>query len=102
MYIRLYEKATKNYYRQILDETIAIINSNLEQPPLPVYQSVLNQLFDIKENVVKKALLVDPEEISERYSLGGIAVKNFDDNVELQNRLMDIFMGVCDYVLLDE
>lgn len=102
MYKKLCNNETKNYYRQILDEAITIVNSNLEQTSLSIYQNILDQLLDIKENIVVKRVILDPEEISERYSIGGIAVKNFEDDIEMQDRLMDIYSGACDYIFLNE
>lgn len=102
MYIGLSYDNSRHHYRIILEETIGILQNEMEKNPFPIYQNIYSQLLDIKEMVVEKKILTDPEEIDERYSLGGIASKNFEEGDELRDRLFDIFSGACDYFLLDE
>lgn len=102
MYKGLSYDNSRHHYRIILEETMAIFQNEINKNPLPIYQNIYSQLLDIKEMVVEKNILTDPEEIDERYSLGGIATKNFKEGDELRERLFDIFSGACDYFLLDE
>lgn len=102
MYIDLSENYTQHNYIIILNDTIRIFEKMVNETPLPLYDNILQQLLDIKENVVEKQNISDPDEIDERYSLGGIAAKNFDENDELKERLFDVFCGACDFFIMDE
>jgi hypothetical protein len=102
MYIGLSENYNQHNYISILNDTIRIFEKMINETPLPIYDNILQQLRDIKENVVEKQIIVDPDEIDERYSLGGIAAKNFDEDDELKERLFDIFGGACDFFIMDE
>ncbi len=96
MYKGLEHNATKKYYRFILDETIGQIESDpLSQTPF--FQYILGQLYDIKENVVEKGIYSGWDEVNEHYTLGGFAVKNFEEGEEMRDRLCDIFGGACYY-----
>jgi hypothetical protein len=99
MYKNTSNNYTKRYYRYILNDTIHVFQKMRINNPLPIYNNILSQLLDIKENVVEKKQFVNPEEIDERYSLGGIAAKYFEENEELRERLFEVFCGACDYNL---
>ena len=102
MYKRLYKEESKRYYNRILNETIEIVEECLKQNFSPIYNVIYSQLLDIKKNIVEKAVFTNSDDINDRYTLGSIAVHNFDDNNEMQERLIDIFSGACDYHLLEE
>ena len=102
MYKRLEGNKTRTYYKTILDETISIIEEVVIKTPSPLYENLKRQLLDIKMNVVNQQIFSDPEEIFERYSFGAIAVKNLDDEDELQARLCDIFWGTVNYHMLSD
>lgn len=97
MYKRLLENTTKAEYRRLLDETIDIFRhmSNNRDDELSLI--ILEQLLDIKENVVELGVLTEWDEINERYTLGGIAIYNFDENDELGLRLQDVFSVAAEY-----
>lgn len=95
--MRLPENATRIQYQQFLNETIDIfrLHSNNEDDELS--HIILDQLLDIKENVVDLGVLTEWDEINERYTLGGIAIKNFDEDDELGLRIQDVFYGAVKY-----
>lgn len=97
MYQRLSVNKTKSYYKQILNETIAIVAHLLEQEPDVLTQNIYDQLVDIQKNVVVEGRYSDWEQINERYTLGAIAVKNYDEDDEVYQRLCDIFAGAIMY-----
>lgn len=102
MYQRLSEKESQLNYRKILNDTISILEKLIVDSPLALYQDIYSQLLDIKENVVERHIYTTEEEIDERYTLGGIAIKNFAPDSEIQQRLCDIFGGASDYLELPE
>lgn len=101
MYKRLVDDETKSYYNRILNETIEIIDKYYVRTSEPIFKNILYQLLDIKKNVVETPVLLNSDDIDDRYTLGCIATKNFDYDKELQERLIDIFSGACDYQFLD-
>ena len=82
MYKNLSDDYTKEYYRQIIDETLLLIEP---QKTYGYYEYLYNQLLDIKQNVVieRKYKGWDSEdiedEIYETYDIGAFAVKNLDE-----------------------
>lgn len=97
MYKRLSLNQTKENYRNILNETIQLIEASPDIQQNLLYQGILYQLNDIKRNVVEEGNYLSWEDVDDHYTLGGIAMKNFTDGEEMQNRLIDIFGGACDY-----
>ncbi len=98
MYVLLSENETKLYYQQILKETTKIIEELVKSnPKIPIYNSIYNQLIDIQKNVVDECKF-SKEEIAERYSIGSIAVRNFEREEPLYHRLCDIYGGAVDYM----
>lgn len=102
MYIRLSAHRTKGIYRQILNETIALLKERNHSNNSVLYQNLLLQLADLKENVVEKQKYAGWEQINNRYTIGAIATKNFDNNDELKLRLCDIFGGAIHYAEFPE
>lgn len=95
---------TKIEYRNILEvtikETVAI-----EQrfPQLPLYSSILNQLLAIEREIVLNEQFYTKEMIMDKFSLGAIAVNNFDsDNDPYAEKLMYIFGLSYKYLNLPE
>lgn len=97
MYYPLSEKRTRCYYKEILEDTLSISKANLEKYNTSLWQSIVNQLLDIKDNVIEKQLITDWEEIYDRYTLGTIAIQHFNDDDEMRIRLCDIFGGAVHY-----
>lgn len=67
-------------------------------PKVGIYLSIYNQLVDIKQNIIEENKVFSRFELYKRYSLGMIAVKNFDENVdEYAQKLIDSYGGTFDY-----
>lgn len=103
MYYPLSANPTKEEYSNLLHETILYLNT-LKNSGIDdyLYDLIIAQLIDIKEKVVIKRELIDEDEINERYSIGGIAIKNFEEGSEMRERLCDIFSGAMDFAFLPE
>lgn len=85
MYTRLSHKRTKKYYREI-------------SPEIAMYRSILNQLIDIKHTIIEQCKVFSVMELYRKYSLGLIAVKNFDEATdEYAQKLIDSYGGAFDY-----
>ena len=97
MYQRLFDNKTKYYYKQILNDTIGIVAGLLEKEHDMLIQNIYDQLADIKKNVVDEYMYSEWEQINERYTLGAIAVKNYEEDDEMYQRLCDIFAGAIMY-----
>lgn len=97
MYISLINNKTKAYYRQIVDSTLAIAEDHVKESESPLWISIVNQIKDIKENVVETQSITDWEDIYDRYSLGRIALEYFEEDDEMYQRLCDIFGGAVHY-----
>ena len=104
MYKRLNLNRKKSYYKLILEEVIKETEIYLNKSPeISLYRMILNQLKDIELNIVKKNNVFSEDELYNRYSLGAIAVKNFDlETDEYGQKLSDIFGGTFDYYLMPE
>ena len=95
--MRLSNNATKAEYRQFLDETIELFSIKNDNEDDELSCVILEQLLDIKENVVNRCVLTEWDEINERNTLGGLAIKNFDEDDELGQRIKDVFVGAIEY-----
>ena len=91
------ENATKLEYQQFLNETIEIFRLQSKDEDDELSRIILDQLLDLKENVVDLGVLTEWDEINERYTLGELAIKNFDVDDELGLRIQDVFYGALDY-----
>ena len=47
--------------------------------------------------VVDNEIIIDSFDIDERYTLGAIAIRYFEEESELRNKLCDIFYGAMHY-----
>lgn len=99
MYTRLSHKRTKKYYREIVDLAIEETQKLLEiSPEIAMYRSILNQLIDIKHTIIEQCKVFAVMELYRKYSLGLIAVKNFDETTdEYAQKLIDSYGGAFDY-----
>lgn len=99
MYTRLNKHRTKKYYRDIINQAIIKTDELLKiSPEIQMYHSIHNQLIDINEKIVKNSIVFSENELHKRYSLGEIAVKNFDlEHDEYAQKLSDSFGGMFDY-----
>lgn len=95
--MRLPENATKVEYQQFLNETIDIFRLQCENEDDVLSRVILDQLLDLKENVVDLGALTEWDDINERYTLGGLAIKNYDEDDELGLRIQDVFYGALEY-----
>ena len=101
MHIQTEYELSKESYINLLNDTISIVESKkLINNDEYLYEIILAQLIDIKELIVEKNELIDEDDINERYSLGSIAIKNFEEDDELRERLCDIFSGAFDFAFL--
>jgi len=88
---------SKQEYKKLLEETIAIVEKHFEDNNDSLNKVLLEQLKDLKICVVELGVLTEWYDINERYSIGGIAVKNFDEDDEMYRRLTGIFDGALNY-----
>ncbi|MFY7845874.1 immunity protein Tsi6 family protein [Chryseobacterium gambrini] len=104
MYIRLNSEETKKSYRDTLNLAIQKTEELIKlSPEIPMYHSIYNQLLDINEKIIKNTTVFSENELYKRYSLGHLAVKNFDyENDEYAKLLIDIFGGAFDYHVSSE
>lgn len=89
--------STKSEYRNNLYEVIDLFKDLQHKNPSPIFQSIINQLLDIKELVVDNQIITGAFEIDERYTLGAIAVRYFEEGSELRDKLSEIFYGAIHY-----
>lgn len=99
MYKRLFLERTQTKYNKTIEEVI--LESKLlvkKFPEITMYESIYNQVLDIKMQIITNKMIFTELEISNKYNLGAIAVKNFDlENEEFAQKLSDIFGGSIDY-----
>jgi len=92
MYTRLSKIMTKEYYRQILKSVIVETKMYCEKSPdIAIYLTIYEQLLDLQQNIITK------REIEDKYTFGVIAARNFDDDDEYGQKLMDLNGGALDY-----
>lgn len=97
MYKRLSENETQKYYQKILNETLIIAEEHQRIEQNALWNSIVNQLRDIQKMVVEEYSFSDWEDVYERYTLGTIAIQEFLEGDEMQERLCDIFWGAVHY-----
>ncbi len=104
MYTRLFLDRTKSKYNKIIAEAILETKALMEKfPEISMYKSIYDQIVDIQDQIIIKKIIFTEAEIFDRYSLGSIAVKNFDiENDEFAQKLSDIFGGSIDYSTMSE
>ena len=95
--MRLPENTSKSEYIRFLDETIEKFRLQSNNKGDELSQNILEQLLDIKENVVELEVLTEWDEINERYTLGGLSIRNFGENDELGLRIKDVFWGALEF-----
>lgn len=101
MYTDLEKECSKERYSQILDETQHIAEHELslssKGDDSDIWISIISQIVDIREKIVKTHVLSDWEDIYERYSIGAIGIEYFGEDDEMHRRLCDIFYGAVHY-----
>lgn len=104
MYTRLNKNRNKKYYTKIVGIAIEETERLLKQSPeITMYSVILNQLIDIKENIIDNNIVFSESELYRRYTIGAIAVKNFElENDEYAQKLSDVFGGTFDYDIMPE
>lgn len=101
MYKSLMKNPTREYYRVLLDEALINAENRLKVEQTSIWNSIVNQLRDIKEMVIEKQAIAGWEDIYGRYTLGTVAIRELSENDEMQKRLCDIFWGAVHYTELD-
>lgn len=76
--MELSDNYSKAEYILLLNETIEMFRLQCNNEEDFLSQNILEQLLDIKENVIELGVLTEWDDINERYTLGGLAVKNFE------------------------
>lgn len=84
-------------YRQLLIESIELFQNMNDKSPSMVFRSIISQMKDILKYVVDEQIITNWFDIDERYSLGAIAVREFPDNSELQERLCKVYSGALEF-----
>lgn len=107
MYIRLSQKMTKKYFKEILDNALQQARMEYEESPdNSLNVSIYNQLLDIKKKVVEEKYIFTEEESRKRYPLGVLVVRNFDGYLDMDwdypKKLIDIAGGISRYPNLPE
>lgn len=104
MYTRLSKNTTKSYYRSVIEQAIVETQKlMLMSPEVTMYNSIYNQLVDLKTKVVLNNIIIPKFDLYRMYSLGSIAAKNFDlENDEYAQRLSDSYSGAFDYHRMPE
>lgn len=97
MYKRFSEMPAKSVYCQIVEDTIAYVKDISDRNDDPIYPYILNQLKDIYREVIINNSICEPEDVYDRYDIGAIGVRYFDENDEMHERLCDIFYGAVHY-----
>lgn len=95
--MELSDNYSKAEYILLLNETIEMFRLQCNNEEDFLGQNILEQLLDIKENVIELGVLTEWDDINERYTLGGLAIKNFEKNDELGQRIQNIFLGALNY-----
>jgi hypothetical protein len=94
MYIRLEDNLTKKYYQEIVEKALAIAKEEYEKSPdIPMNITLYNQLLDIKKTVISEHKVYTEDEADQKYSLGIMAIRNFD----YKDMLVDIAFGISLY-----
>ena len=96
------QKETKHNYSVFLNTVICLFGGLVQATDDYLYKIIYAQLIDIKNNVVKTDILTDYDAINERYNLGGLAIKNFEEDDPLRIILTNIFRGALYYPELPE
>lgn len=92
---------TKENFKSLLNDTIDIVRGLLNTSKIELYEIVLSELEDIKEIIVTLEIPLDEDEINQRYSFGGLAIKNLRPETELYKRLTTLYYGTLCYLQLD-
>lgn len=93
------EVSTKKEFCNLLEQVIAETKSlKVKNPSVSLYTSIYNQLIDIKEHVIVRGISFSRDQVKKRYNIGPLAVKNFDDNIDIYARkLEDIYGSIDEY-----
>ncbi|ANF52011.1 hypothetical protein A0O34_16485 [Chryseobacterium glaciei] len=92
------EVNTKKEYNNLLSE-LSIESKNLadKYPEISIYKSIYNQIIDI-ESMISNNIKLSENDIYKKYSIGAIAVKNFDcENDIFGRKLQDLFGALFEY-----
>lgn len=92
------EVNTKKEYNNLLSE-LSIESKSLadKYPEISIYKSIYNQIIDI-ESMISNNIKLSENDIYKKYSIGAIAVKNFDcENDIFGRKLQDLFGALFEY-----
>ncbi len=96
--MQIIEANTQKAYKDLLESMFKeTCDYRTKFPEIALYSSIANQIVDIIR-VIGSGIVLDEQQIYEKYSLGAIAAKNFDCGSDLYGRkLQDIFGGLFEY-----
>jgi len=97
------EVNTKKEYNNLLNE-LSIESKILtdKYPEISIYKSIHNQIDDI-QNMIHNNIKLSENDLSKKYSIGAIAVKNFDCEKDIFGRkLQDLFGALFEYCNMPE
>lgn len=97
MYSRFTKIPTKKEYQQVLEDTLAYVTKLSSKDTDPIYPYIVDELNDIYEVIILNNTSLDSDDIFERYDIGAISIKNFDESEEIHQRLCDVFYGTVHY-----
>ncbi len=80
-------------YKEIVEiKLLESYNLMKRFPDISLYESIYNQVKSLKETVIEKNIILSKDYVFKHYSLGAIAVKNFDSEHDLfAEKMMYIF-----------
>lgn len=97
MYSRFTKIPTKKEYQQVLEDTLAYVTKLSSKDTDPIYPYIVDELNDIYEVIILNNTSLDSDDIFERYDIGAISIKYFDESEEIHQRLCDVFYGTVHY-----
>lgn len=95
-------KMSKKQYRALVNDALSIFLSKRAEYNTVLWNSIVNQIKDIKKEVVDNQNFKGWDDINDRYTLGMIAIHEFDDGDKMQTLLCDVFSGAMDYYYMPE
>ncbi len=86
-------RESKKDYIEIIETTLLESHYLMKRfPEVPMYENIYNQIESLKKFIIENKVDLSKDYVFEHYSLGAIAVKNFDsENDIFAEKLMFIF-----------
>ena len=104
MYIRLENKMTKAYFREIVTKALAQAEEEYLLVPGGAFTaSFYNQLQDIQKTIIEQNTILTEDEAYSTYPMGVMVMRNFeDDERDYYKQLCDIVWGISFYPEMPE